>query len=81
MDCIPIETLLGKTNFSFVNSYQSSIAYGLEMGICLNFPPQHWDHLAQTYAGPTVHAAVVSVTLHALALLCQANLIPKKERQ
>jgi hypothetical protein len=32
--------------FPFVSSYQLDTAPRLVMGICVHFPPQHWDHIS-----------------------------------
>lgn len=40
--CIPTETLLENTNFSFMNGYQLEIDSGLKMEICVYYPSQPW---------------------------------------
>lgn len=40
--CIPSETLLEKSKFSFVASYQLEIASDLGMAVSVHFPSQSW---------------------------------------
>lgn len=71
--CIPCETLLEKSNFSFTRCCQLKMASGLGMGVCIHLffpalgPPPVLD-------GP-VHAASVSGFVCVSVLLCLEGLI------
>lgn len=43
MVCNPDDTLLKKSNFSFVRSCQLEITSEIEMGVHVHFPRHHWD--------------------------------------
>lgn len=61
MVCIPSETLLEKTKFSFANSYQWEESSGLGIGGCVHLLCRHWDPIWSTPM-QTVYAATVSAS-------------------
>lgn len=59
--CIPNESALEKTNFSFVSNYQLATASVLGMGTCVYFSSQHWD-LIRSRPVQILHAASIFVS-------------------
>lgn len=49
--CVPIETLLENTNFSFVSGYKLGIASVLWLGPWVSFPSQGWDPIGPDLCG------------------------------